>query len=182
MEPVMASIKTTIKVDGLKELGEALQDFSKATGGNILKRAISVAGAMIAEEAVKLAPKKSGALKRGIKVGKAQIISAGKSAYAAVKAEGGSNAEAAAAARQANKEAGGTGRQAVVQVGPVKSLRAAVPQEFGTYKMHAKPYMRPAWDANDSRAVGVIRDALEEEIDKATARAQKKAARLLSKM
>ena len=177
----MASIKTTVKVEGGKELQEALEDFSKSTQGNILKRAVSTAGAMIAEEAAALAPRKSGRLKRSIKVGKARIISAGKAAYAAVKAEGGDNAEAAAAARQANREAGGTGRQAVVQVGPTKDVRAAVPQEFGTFKMHAHPFMRPAWDANDTRAIDVMKEALAEEIDKAAERARKRAAKLLAK-
>jgi len=177
----MASSKSSVKIEGLSELKDALDDFSKSTSGNILKRAVSTAAALFAEEAALRAPKRTGRLKQSIKVGKAKIISAGQAAYASAKEEGASNAEAATAARNANRTAGGTGRQAIVHAGPTKDVRAAVPQEFGTFKMPPHPFMRPAWDSNDVKCAEAIRDALKEEIDKATVRAQKKAAKLLAK-
>lgn len=177
----MASVKSSVKLEGFSELLEAMQDLSKSTQGNVLKRAVSRAGADFADAAAALAPKKTGALKEGIKVGKASVISPGKAAYAAAKQEGASNAEAAQAARQANREAGGTGRQVVVHVGPVRSLRAAVPQEFGTSLHSPKPYMRPAWDQKSSGMLETIRETLKVEVDKAAARAAKKAAKIASK-
>lgn len=178
----MASFtRQKVKLEGFKELNEALDDFSKATSGNILKRAVSAAGAMIAEEAIKLAPKDTGQLKREIKVSKAKIISAGKAAFAQAMAETGDRAIAAEAARQANREAGGQGRHAVVQVGPTKRAGQGILQEFGTVHHKPQPFMRPAWDGNDTRALEVIKETLAEEIDKAAKRAAKKAARLAAK-
>lgn len=177
----MAFTRDTVRVEGFSELKDALDDFSKATSGNILKRAVSQAAAIVAEEAARKAPFKRGALKRGIMVGKAKIISAGKGAFAAALAEGATRAEAAAAARAANASAGGAGRAAVASAGPLKSLRQAVPQEFGTFNHSAHPYMRPAWDATQGKCLAVMKEALKDEIDKASARARKKAARLLNK-
>lgn len=177
----MASIKTKVKIEGMTELLDALQDLSKSTQGNVLKRAISRAAADFVDSASTLAPKRSGRLKAGIKVGKASIISPGKAAYAAAKREGASNAEAAQAARQANSQAGGKGRQAVVHAGPVQGIRAAVPQEFGTVRHPPHAYMRPAWDQTSTGMLVTIRDTLKTEIDKAVARAAKKAAKIASK-
>lgn len=174
--------RMTFKVDGLRELGESLEDFSKATSGNILKRAVSAAGAMIAEEAIRLAPRDHGDLKREIKVGKAKIITPGKAAFAKAMREGGTRAEAVAAARAANRSAGGTGRSAVTQVGPTKRAGQGILQEFGTAHHKAQPFMRPAWDTHGPRAVDVMKETLVEEIDKAKKRAAKRAARIAAKI
>lgn len=178
----MAFTRQKVEVQGLKELNDALNDFSKATSGNILKRAVSTAGAMIAEEAIKIAPKRTGKLKQEIKVSKAKIITPGKAAFAQAMAEGSTRAEAAAAARAANSAAGGSGRAAVVQVGPTKRAGQGLLQEFGTAHHKAQPFMRPTWDANDRRALDVIKEALAEEIEKAAKRAEKKAAKLAAQI
>lgn len=174
--------RTTFKIEGLSELNQALGEFSKATSGNVLKRAVSTAGAMIAEEAIAIAPKDSGDLKREIKVGKAKIITPGKAAFAQAMREGGTRAEAAAAARAANRAAGGTGRSAVTQVGPTKRAGQGILQEFGTAHHKAQPFMRPTWDRHGPRAIDVMKEALVEEIDKAKQRAAKRAARLAAKI
>ncbi len=174
--------RQTFKIEGLSELNDELSNFSKATSGNILKRAVSAAGAMIAEEAPKIAPKLRGTLRREIQVGKAKIITPGKAAFARAMEEGGTRAEAAAAARNANREAGGTGRSAVTQVGPTKRAGQGILQEFGTAHHPAQPFMRPTWDAYGAQAAEVMADALAEEIDKATKRAEKRAARLAAKV
>lgn len=175
-------MRTSVKIEGLKELDEALGEFSKATSGNILKRAVSTAGAMIAEEAIAIAPKDRGNLKKEIKVGKAKIITPGKAAFAQAMREGGTRAEAAAAARAANRAAGGTGRSAVTQVGPTKKAGQGILQEFGTAHHKAQPFMRPTWDRHRVRAAEVMKDALAEEIEKAKQRAAKRAARLAAKV
>lgn len=178
----MAFTRRSIEVEGLKELNEALESFSKATAGNILKRAVGTAGAVFAEHAIAIAPKDTGQLKREIKVAKPKIITPGKAAYAQAMRETGDKAEAAAAARAANRSAGGTGRSAVTHVGPTKRAGQGMLQEFGTAHHKAQPFMRPTWDSQDQALVGIIRDTLAEEIDKATKRAERKAARLAAKI
>ena len=104
-----SSIKTKIHVEGLSELEKALQEIPRATGGNVLKRAIVKPAQMFADHARELAPKESGKLKQEIKVSKPKVISAGKAAFAAAMREGATRAEAGHAARAANAAAGGAG-------------------------------------------------------------------------
>lgn len=171
-----------MRVEGLKDLNDALADFSKATSGNILKRAVGTAAAVFADHARAIAPEDKGDLKREIKVSKPKIISPGKSAFAQAMRETGDRAIAAEAARSANRAAGGTGRSAVAQVGPTKRAGQGMLQEFGTVHHKAQPFMRPTWDADGPGLVGVIRDTVKEEIDRATKRAERKAARAASKI
>lgn len=179
----MASFKkTTFKIEGLSDLDEALKDFTRATGGNILKRAVGTAGAFLAERAIEAAPKDTGKLKDEIKVSKPKIINPGTAAFAEAMKETGDRAIAAAAARAANRAAGGSGRSAVTHVGPTKRAGQGVLQEFGTAHHAAQPFMRPTWDAYGAESANVMKDALAEEIEKAIQRAAKKAARNVSKM
>lgn len=174
----MAYVRTKLRVDGASELNDALNDLSKATSGNVLKRAVSRAGAFIAEKAIERAPKDEGKLKREIKVSKAKIITAGKQAFAAAMKEGSTRAEAAQAARNANREAGGTGRSAITHVGPTKAAGQGILQEFGTKRHKPQPFMRPTWDEYGPQCTTIMSDALKEEIDKATMRAARKAAKV----
>lgn len=173
----MASLKTTVKVEGLKELEDNMKVLSKATQGNVLKRAATAAAADYADLAISMAPQKSGMLKKEIKVAKAKIISPGKAAFAAAMSEGSTRAEASSAARAANKAAGGEGRSAVTHAGPTRAAFWGVFQEFGTRKMSPKPFMRPAWDASRTSMLDTIKETLREEIDKAVARMERKALR-----
>lgn len=174
--------RTTVKIEGLKDLQEALKEFSKATAGNILKRAVMAGGAEVADEAVRRAPKRTGTLKTEIKVSKAKIINPGTSAYAQAIRETGDKAIAAAAARAANRAAGGSGRSAVCHVGPTKRAGQGILQEFGTAHHPPQPFMRPAWDSKGTVAAEAIRDTLAEGIEKATQRAARKAARDAAKI
>lgn len=178
----MVFTRQKFKIEGLKELNDALGEFSKATAGNILKRAVGTAGAVFAEHAIAIAPKDEGDLKREIKVSKPKIITPGKAAYAQAMRETGDKAEAAAAARAANRSAGGEGRSAVTHVGPTKRAGQGSLQEFGTAHHKAQPFMRPTFDADGPGLIDVMADTLREEIDKATKRAERKAARLAAKI
>lgn len=175
------SIKSKMRVEGLKELEAALQELPRATGGNVLKRAIIKPAQLFADRAIDLAPKKSGKLKRSIRVSKPRVISAGKAAFAAAMREGATRAEAGEAARAANAASGGAGRHAVVSVGPTRSAFHGLFQEFGTAHFGPKSFMRPAWDALSSSFPKMIADTLWEEIEKARQRIAKRAARLASK-
>lgn len=176
------SIKSTIKVEGLKQLEDALLDLSKSTQGNVLKRAAVAAAADFADHAKRLAPKDRGRLSEEIKVAKPKIITAGKAAFASAMKEGKSRAEAAQAARNANRAAGGTGRSVITSVGPTQAAFYGLFQEFGTAHHAPKPFMRPTWDALKNSMLDTMKEALASEIAKAAARAAKRAARLAAKI
>lgn len=175
----MASIKSMVRVEGLKELEDALLELPKATQGNVLKRAAVAAAADFADHATALAPKRKGKgkLQREIKVGKPKIINPGTAAFAAAKREGATRAEAAAAARAANQAAGGEGRSVVVSVGPTRAAFYGLFQEFGTRNHPPKPFMRPTWDALKERMLDTIASVLSEEIEKSRKRLARKAER-----
>lgn len=178
----MASIKTTMHVEGLKELERALQELPRATGGNVLKRAILKPAQVFADRARELAPEETGKLKREILVGKPKIITAGKAAFAQAMSEGGTRAEAGAAARSANAAAGGAGRHAVAQVGPTHRAFYGLFGEFGTAHHPPHPFMRPAWDELSPQMPAMVGGTLAEEIEKARKRLARKAERLAAKM
>lgn len=179
----MASIKTTIKFEGLKELEDALLELPKATQGNVLKRAAVAAASDLADYASALAPRgPTRKLSQGIKVAKPKIINPGTAAFASAMKEGSTRAEAAAAARAANQAAGGKGRSVITSVGPTKSLFYGLFQEFGTRFHPPKPFMRPAWDALKTSMLETIARVLGEEIEKARKRIARKAERLAAKM
>jgi HK97 gp10 family phage protein len=176
----VASSKTSFKLEGLKELEDALLELPKATQGNVLKRAVTLPAADFAEAASRAAPRRKGTLQAGIKVGKATVISPGKAAFAAAMKDGATRAEAAAAARNANRSAGGTGKAVVVRAGPTKKAYYGMFQEFGTAHNAAQPFMRPTWDSMGPRMLGQIKDTLAAEIEKARVRLAKKAAKLIA--
>lgn len=178
----MASVKQTIRVEGLKELEAALHELPRATGGNVLKRAILKPAQAFAVEASAIAPIDTGNLRTEIKPGKPRIITAGKAAFAAAMRSGASRSEAGEAAREANRAAGGAGRHAVVEVGPTNKAFYGTFQEFGTAHHAAQPFMRPTFDRMGNYLIDMVATTLREEIDKAVARIAKKAARDAAKM
>lgn len=143
------------KIEGLKELEDALAELPKATGKNALRRMLHKAGEPIVSMAESLAPHLKGKLKRSIGTG-TKLSRRQRSQH---KAE--STVEVFA------------GAGALVQ---------AITQEFGTRNHAPKPFMRPAWDANKQNALKSVRDDLEEEIEKARQRLARKAAREIAKM
>ena len=171
--------KVSVKVEGLRELEKALHELPRATGGNVLKRAILEPANLFAARARELAPVLTGKLKAEIAVGKPKIITAGKAAFAEAMKGGATRAEAGQAARAANIAAGGEGRHAVVQVGPTHRAFYGLFGEFGTAHHPPHPFMRPAWDAlTPEPMIGMIADALAKEIKKAADRLARKAAKL----
>lgn len=178
----MASIKTMVRMEGLKELEDALLELPKATQGNVLKRAAVEAAAEFADHASALAPRGKGKLKTEIKVAKPKIINPGTAAFAAAMREGATRAEAASAARAANQAAGGQGRSVITSVGPTRSAFYGLFQEFGTAHHSAQPFMRPTWDALKGKLLDTIASTLREEIEKARQRIARKAERLAAKI
>ncbi len=152
--------KIQFQLSGFKELEDALKnELPKATARNAMRRAALTAMAPVVEAAQNLAPKKSGALAMsiGVQVLKAQRVK-GSSRF---QSQGGS---------------------ITVQAGPMGVKRSmnyynAFWQEYGTVKMPANPFMRPAADAATGNVLDILRSELLVQIDKAKSRIARRAAK-----
>lgn len=168
-----------IRLDGLKELDRALQELTTATAKNVAKRALERAGAPIAASAQANAPKRSGKLKAAVIVsGRAKGANKGAAAFGAALRSGASKAEARQIARDANR---GGSNEVLMYVGVASDTGQGVLQEFGTQHHAPQPFLRPAWDENKDQALKILIDELTAEVEKATARAARKAAKLAAK-
>ncbi len=166
-------------MEGLRELDKALAEMSKATARNVLKRALIKAAEPIADKARQLVPKDTHALERSIIASSKLANPVGKAEYAAAMKAGKGKSAAAGAMREARREAGGE-FFAEISVGPGQLPHAHL-VEFGSSKMAAQPYLRPAWDAHKVDALDAISGELKSEIDRAAKRAAQKAAKLKTK-
>lgn len=181
----MATTTRKVAVEGLKELDEALGELPKATGVNVLKQALLAGGEPIRRTAQRLAPvakrprrRKNrvtlpGRLRGSIIVGttlsrRQKII----------------HRQWAASLSNAGIPRGWFGQPSKtvwVFVGP-HPFRETTPQEFGTAHNRAHPYMRPAWDAEQDKALETIKYMLSVYVWKAIERMEAKAARLAAKI
>ncbi len=153
-------MKIGMKLEGLAGLEEMLVELEQftgrtASGKNAVQRGMRRALASVEERAKQLVPADQGTLRDSITTKKARA-----------RRERGS----ARFARQTGVEmlTGPTGREE----GGVGAF-----QEFGTVKMAAQPFMRPAADAEADRVIAVVADVLRDEITKTTNRARARAAR-----
>lgn len=147
-------VATTFKIEGLSEVADGLNELPKATGTNVLKRALKKAAEPIASAAIRLAPRLTGHLQMSIKPSD-KLSRRQKSLYH----------------KQSEVE---------IFVGP-SALAQAITQEFGTVTNHPQPFLRPAWQENKHAALESIKDVLAEEIEKARVRIARKTARLAAK-
>ena len=155
----MATATKLVTVEGLAETAAALDEFSKATSANILRRVLIAAGQPIAETARALAPVKTGQLVTSISVVPAQpskMTRSGRGQYD----------------KQSQVEV-------FVEAGPVAQ---SITQEFGTIHNSAHPFMRPAWQSQRFAALAIVAKQLGDEIDKAAARAARKVARIAAQI
>lgn len=171
----------TVSIDGLRELDQALGQLTKATARNVVKRVLVKAGAPIAEAASHMAPKDTGELSSSVVVSSKVQNSVGKAEYAEAMRQGLGKDAALKALRGARRSAKGKDSFGVVLVGPTqaktkKDAIKRIVQEFGSVNQPGQPYMRPAWDQNKDKALDIITGELGGEIQKAAARAAKRAA------
>ncbi|QIB36547.1 HK97-gp10 family putative phage morphogenesis protein [Ancylobacter pratisalsi] len=172
-----------MKVEGLADLEKALGQFSKATQRGVLTRVLKKAAKPIENMARNLAPVDSGELRDSIETVVVRGNNAGKAAFASTMRDGGTRADAAAAAHAANAKVAGRGTSATVRV------RATAPHahlaEYGhmatkdghEFRVDGQPYMGPALRAEDDRAVRVMAADLKTEIEKTARRVAKRAAK-----
>lgn len=144
-----------VKVSGFKELEKALaEELPKATAKNVLRRTAINSMQRIEDKAKGLAPVERGKLRDGITTKTAKAARVSRTRFA----------------RSSGVE---------VLTGPTGRPEGGNPswQEYGTVKMPAHPYMRPAADAEGLNVIEQVRDELAAQIEKAKARIARKAAR-----
>lgn len=146
----------TIKTEGFKELGEALQDLKKSTNRNVVRRSMLEALGVFVDQAKARAPVNFGDLEAGI-------------------------SEGTKLTRRQRRLKGPT-PTGYVEVYAGTSDPTGIFQEFGTSRHSPNPFMRPAWDATKMKILEDLKKALTENIEKATERARRKAERLAAKM
>lgn len=178
-------MKTTVKVEGLRELDAALAEIGKAAARRTLVRVLKRAGQPIADRASELAPDDpatgSPDLHTGISVSAKLKNPVGAREFAAVMKAGGTKGEAVAALRGARREAAGEGSFAVMHVGPDYKQFHSTLQEFGTAHHPPQPFMRPAFDEKKNEALDIIKRDLGDEIMKTAKRQAARAAKLAAK-
>lgn len=156
-------MKTTFKVEGLKELDAALAELPRATGKNVLRRVARKSLEPLAADMKARAPDdpKTGGmdLKNSIGVG-TRLTKRQAKLHRKMFRDDKASVEAFAGAG---------------------NVPHAHLQEFGAAHHGPQPFARPAYDAWKGTAVPNIATDLAAEIDKAAKRLQRKAARLARK-
>lgn len=143
----MAS-SVTVKVDGLRELGERMKGLSEQMNNRIARAATAAGAVVIRNAAQQKAPVDTGNLKKNIIVKRLP------------KGESSLTSEHIVTVRQGKL----TAKQ------KDKGLQDAYYGkfvEYGTAKMPARPYLRPAYDQNKEKAVQAIKDRIEKRLNKA---------------
>ncbi|SOC21970.1 HK97-gp10 family putative phage morphogenesis protein [Rhodobacter maris] len=169
---------TRLRIEGLADLERALDNLSKSVGRSVLRRSLRKAAEPMAERARALAPVKTGKLRESIKFG--SLLNGSQ--------------------RKLHRKLTLEERTAIeLFLGPsyVKGSGGRVGHlvEFGTAPhgngglfagtLHPgtppRPFMRPAFDAEAGPTIARLKPILWAEIEKAAARAARKAARAAAK-
>lgn len=141
-----------LKLTGFKELADAMRELGPRVAKNTLRRAVSAAATEVRNEARNRAPVDTGEMRRDIMVKRERDTKGEMSAKYSVFVLTGKKSR-------------------------IKGMRRNVDRnsfywrfmEFGTSKMAAKPFMRPAYEAKKEDAVRIIGEKLDEGIQKAAA-------------
>ena len=150
-------MRVSFKTQGFREMDAALGEFSKATAKNVLRRTGVEALEPVAEEMRALAPARD----RGDEDLKNSI----------------------GVATKLNKRQRKLNREpstVEVYAGPTGEVGGNPPpqgtqQEFGNEHHGPQAFARPAWDAQEDKVLDRVATGLTEQIDKATARARRRA-------
>lgn len=149
----MASV--TVKVEGLKELQRALHELPREVEGPPIYSALRTAANVMKKDAQSKVPVDTGLLRKRIVVARSKIDNGKRGLYGVY-----------------------------MRVKPLKVARLKKAGtynlkddpfywkfvEFGTSKMPAHPFLRPAFEANKTKAVEIIRERLKLTIEKAAAK------------
>ncbi|MBS0344763.1 MAG: HK97 gp10 family phage protein [Proteobacteria bacterium] len=144
----MASV--TLKIEGLSDLGKRLQTLSADMQGKVARAATAAGAVVIKNAAIQKAPEDTGNLKKNI------------IAKRLPKSETSLTSEHIVTVRKGKK----TAKQ---KAAGIRDAYYGVFVEFGTAKMTAQPFLRPAFDQNKEKAVDAMKNRLEARIKKAGA-------------
>ena len=134
--------ETRVHVAGLRELQEKLRNLAPNLARNGLRAAVSAGAALIRNDARQRAPKRTGEMARDIQI-KRERESTDFHALYSVFVRSGKKSRLAGKGRNVDRDS--------------YYWRFV---EFGTAKMAARPFMRPAFEAKKEEAVLAIRDKL----------------------
>ena len=149
----------TVKVNGLKELNAALLELPLKIRGRPLRAAVAKAAKVVRDEARRKAPVDTGLLKREIIHTRSRSQSAeGRETYIVLIRQ----LMKKYADTRRNRRAGRVGKRYKVE-GQAFYWKFL---EFGTSKMSARPFLRPAFESRQQEAVRVMADQLKTEIEK----------------
>lgn len=148
-----------MRLEGFAELDKALGQLPKATAKNTLRRVLKKAAVPVDDAASHAAPTDTGRLELSVVTG-TQLTRSQRGAAARL-TDGGF--------RSASKN--------YVEVYVGTKLSRGMFQEFGTFKDVPNPWFRPAWEATQDIALGIIKSDLGAEIEKAAKRYAKKLGR-----
>lgn len=143
----------TVRIEGLKELNEALQQLPQELRAGPLRRAVSAAAKVVQDQAVQYAPEDEGTLKRAI--------------YRARDKE---NSSAVQESYIVGIRYGKRYRRRKQDAWYWRFL------EFGTSKLAARPFIRPAFDTTHNQQLEAMRERLSRSIELAAAKLARKKA------
>jgi len=151
--------RTTVKVEGLREVEKALEGLPKATGKAVLRRVLKKRAQPIADAMEAKAPRDEGTLA----------------------ASAGVSTKLTKRQKAQHRKMFRNDKAAVEMFAGVGGLPQAHAQEFGNVKHSPQPFARPAWDETQGQVLDGITQDLWDEILKASKRLAKKAARMAAK-
>jgi hypothetical protein len=167
-------VKFDVKVDGLKDLEQALNDLSRSVGKGVLTRSLRKAAEPIKAAMMAYAP--TGGLKDSVTASSKLARNQAKLHRRAVDQRSGVELFVGP-----SYELGRGGRTAhLFEFGTRERVQRTTGRRTGRLQM--QPFVRPAWDGEQIEALGIIRFSLWDEVTKATERARKKAAREAAKL
>lgn len=141
-----------VRVEGLRDIEQTMKELKRASAKAVARKALKAGGKPIAEAGQSAAPYRTGDLQGSYGVGTRLTR------------------------RQRKKHRKGSDVE--VFVGPgAKGAAQAVQTEFGNEHQAAQPHLRPAWNAEKQNALDIVAAELRVEVDKAVARARRRAAR-----
>lgn len=147
----------TVKIEGLDDVLRRLNLLDKRLRGRASRNAASAGARVIRDEAKARAPVDTGLLKKNIVIKKLR----GRNKLEYMYGVGYLSKQAQYSNTAANRRKGRVG-ESYWESGQFY----AIFPEFGTSKMPAKPYLRPAFEAKKMEAVRVVEARLKEELDK----------------
>lgn len=149
--------KTYVKVAGLRQLGEAMKSMSADMRGKVGRAAANAGAQVIKKKAIALAPISDKPHQLGVRKG--EIVQPG-------------NLRKNIIVKRLPDTEKSLSHQYIIGVrhGSGKAGKDAFYWkflEFGTAKMAARPFMRPAFESSKTEAVDKIKSTLKQRIDKA---------------